>query len=282
MGEGISFSKKNLISVSLVIYCNKLKELTIAINCALKSDLVGKIYLIDNSPTDVLKVLKDLEVNRIVYLFQNANLGFGSAHNVGINLAKQQGYSYHLILNPDIYFEDDVISSMIAYIKNDALIGMMMPQILNLDGSIQSLPKLLPSPFSMLFRKIKKPISLYQKVIDQYELRNVPRVMIYNSPILSGCFTLLNLDAIKKVGMYDDSFFMYFEDWDLSRRMHQHYKTIYFPLVSVFHGYDSGANKSSRLFKIFIKSAITYFNKWGWFFDTDRKEINKRALAQFK
>jgi GT2 family glycosyltransferase len=82
--------------------------------------------------------------------------------------------------------------------------------------------------------------------------------------------------------MYDDNYFMYFEDWDLSRRMHKKYKTIYYPLVSVYHGYESGANKSFKLFKIFIQSAITYFNKWGWFFDKDRKQMNKKALSQFK
>jgi GT2 family glycosyltransferase len=158
----------------------------------------------------------------------------------------------------------------------------MMPQILNEDGSIQNLPKLLPSPFSILKRKIKKPTRMYQKFINEYELREVSKDLIYNAPVLSGCFTLLNLDAIKKVGMYDDAFFMYFEDWDLSRRIHQQYKTIYFPKVSVVHEYESGANKNPKLFKIFVNSAITYFNKWGWFFDSERKKVNKEALSQFK
>ena len=85
----------------------------------------------------------------------------------------------------------------------------------------------------------------------------------------------------KEVGVYDDRFFMYFEDWDLSRRMHQKYKTIYYPKVSVVHGYESGANKDKRLFKIFVKSAIYYFNKWGWFFDSERNKINKKTLQQF-
>ena len=89
------------------------------------------------------------------------------------------------------------------------------------------------------------------------------------------------MEAIQEVGMYDDKFFMYFEDWDLSRRMHKKYKTIYFPQVSVYHGYKSGANKSGKLFKIFIKSAITYFNKWGWFFDSERNKVNNAALSQF-
>jgi hypothetical protein len=164
----------------------------------------------------------------------------------------------------------------------DPQIGMMMPQILNLDGSVQNLPKLFPSPFSILLRKLKRPKMYYQQFIDKYELRFVDEDKIYNAPILSGCFTLLNLKAIQKIGMYDDKFFMYFEDWDLSRRMHVKYKTIYFPKVSIYHGYESGANKSSKLFKIFIKSAITYFNKWGWFFDNERRVINKNALSQFK
>jgi GT2 family glycosyltransferase len=65
--------------------------------------------------------------------------------------------------------------------------------------------------------------------------------------------------------MYDDAFFMYFEDWDLSRRMHKQYKTIYFPKVSVVHTYESELIKVKKLFMIFISSAVTYFNKWGYF-----------------
>jgi GT2 family glycosyltransferase len=251
-----------------------------AINSLLNSYLNIKLYLVDNSPTDELKAL--VTDARIEYFHNPSNPGFGAAHNIAIQKAVAFGSKYHFIVNPDIYFDKDVISPMVEYMKNDSSIGMMMPQILNLDGTVQNLPKLLPNPFSILFRKIKKPAKAYQKFINKYELRQVSSEAIYNAPVLSGCFTLLNLEAINKVGPYDDAYFMYFEDWDLSRRMHQEYKTIYFPLVSVFHGYDSGANKSNKLFKIFVNSAITYFNKWGWFFDSDRKKINKDALSQFK
>ena len=85
-----------------------------------------------------------------------------------------------------------------------------------------------------------------------------------------------------EVGVYDDCFFMYFEDWDISRRMNRRYKTVYFPKASIFHDYESGANHNRRLLKIFIKSAIYYFNKWGWFFDKERKRINDLTLSQFK
>jgi GT2 family glycosyltransferase len=198
-----------------------------------------------------------------------------------IQKALDFGSNYHFVINPDVYFEEDVISSMVEYMLTDLSIGMMMPKILNFDGTIQYLPKLLPSPMSVLRRKIKIPKRRYSKFISQYELRYVDQDITYNAPILSGCFTLLNLKAVEEVRMYDDRFFMYFEDWDLSRRMHKNYKTIYYPKVSVYHGYYSGANKSVRLFIIFIKSAIRYFNKWGWFFDKERDKINMTVLTQF-
>lgn len=268
------------ISGSIVLFNNDEQVLKQCIDSFLNTKLSVKLFLIDNSPLLNLKHITNDD--RVVYFHNPSNPGFGSAHNIAIQMAINEGAKHHFIVNPDICFEGDVISTMISYIENDETIGMMMPQILNFDETAQNLPKLLPSPLSVLWRKIKKPSKAYEKFINEYELRKVPSDMVYNAPVLSGCFTLLNLNAIKEVGMYDDHFFMYFEDWDLSRRMHQRYKTIYFPAVSVYHGYDSGANKSFRLFKIFMNSAVTYFNKWGWFFDSDRKKINKRALSQFK
>lgn len=268
------------ITYSIVLYRNDINMLQNAIHSILKTDGIGKIFLVDNSPTYDLKIM--VTDSKIEYIHNPTNPGFGASHNVAIQKAMEFGAKYHFIVNPDVYFDADVITSMVKYMEKDASIGMMMPQILNEDGSVQYLPKLLPSPISILKRKIKIPARAYQKFINEYELRFVSKNIVYNAPVLSGCFTLLNLDAIKKVGMYDDTFFMYFEDWDLSRRMHEHFKTIYFPLVSVYHGYDSGANKSKRLFKIFVNSAITYFNKWGWFFDSDREKINNDALSQFK
>jgi GT2 family glycosyltransferase len=268
------------ITCCIVLYRNDNHVLRKAINSCLDTDLNMKLYLVDNSPTNELSKLVDDP--RIDYIHNPGNPGFGAGHNLAIQKAIDLGSKYHFVVNPDIYFTDAVIESMVEFMKNDEEIGMMMPQVLNEDGSIQNLPKLLPSPLTILWRKIKKPHNAYLKFINKYELREIPKDLIYNAPILSGCFTLLNLDAVNKVGMYDDRFFMYFEDWDLSRRIHQYYKTIYFPKVSVVHEYESGANKSTKLFKIFVNSAIIYFNKWGWFFDSERKKINNQALSQFK
>lgn len=264
------------VSASIVLYKSELSEIVKLVKCLCD---IHSLFIIDNSPTNELSTI--VSFSNVQYIHNPSNPGFGAAHNIAIIKALEIGSKHHFVVNPDVYFEGDVISSMVSYMELDPEIGMIMPQILNLDGSVQNLPKLFPSPFSILFRKLQRPKAYYDKFINKYELRFVQKDVIYNAPILSGCFTLLNLEAIQKIGMYDDKFFMYFEDWDLSRRMHVKYKTIYFPKVSIYHGYESGANKSSRLFKIFIKSAITYFNKWGWFFDKERQILNKKALAQF-
>jgi GT2 family glycosyltransferase len=65
---------------------------------------------------------------------------------------------------------------------------------------------------------------------------------------------------------------MYFEDFDLSRRFAKVSQLIYFPYIEVIHEYQRGAAKSRKLFIIFAKSMIKYFNKWGWFFDTERRK----------
>ena len=269
----------NIASLSIVTYKTSVVDFNKIYASLYNSDTHWHLYVIDNSPLDKLRKFLERDI-RITYVYNNANIGFGGAHNLAIDLAIKAGSKYHFIINPDIYFDTDVITPMISYMEANADVGMMMPEILNTDGSIQYLPKLLPNPVWIFRRKFKKPKASFNKFIEKYELRNFPKDKVYNAPILSGCFTLLNLNAIAKVGAYDDKFFMYFEDFDLSRRMHTQFKTIYFPLVSVFHGYEGGANKSFTLFKIFLSSAITYFNKWGWFFDSERKIINTNACKQ--
>lgn len=271
---------KTKLAASIVLFNTNTLTLKTVVEPFLNAKLNITLYLIDNSPSDILKDV--VNNNNIVYIHNPSNPGFGAAHNLAIKKSLELGSNYHFIVNPDIFFKEHVILSMVKHMEDNSAIGMMMPQILNLNGSVQFLPKLLPSPLNIVLRKFKMPDFIYKKIIDGYELRFVDQDKIYNSPLLSGCFTLLNLKAIEEIGLYDDNFFMYFEDWDLSRRMHQKYKTIYYPLVSVYHGYESGANKSFMLFKIFVHSAFTYFNKWGWFFDGDRIKMNKEALAQFK
>lgn len=101
-----------------------------------------------------------------------------------------------------------------------------------------------------------------------------------NVPYLSGCFMFLRVSVLKEVGLFDERYFMYLEDTDLSRRIHKKYKTIYYPFVHIIHEYSKGSYKNIKLLIYHIHSAIKYFNKWGWIFDKERREINTKVLRE--
>ena len=86
-----------------------------------------------------------------------------------------------------------------------------------------------------------------------------------------------NPTALKQIGLFDERFFLYAEDTDLSRRIHQKFETLYFPWAEIFHVHERGSYKNFGLTLHNLKSAAQYFNKWGWFFDRERTIINQRA-----
>ena len=81
---------------------------------------------------------------------------------------------------------------------------------------------------------------------------------------------------------FDERYFMYLEDFDLMRRLHRVGKTIFYPDVSIIHNHAKESYKSKKMLKIYIQSAIKYFNKFGWFFDRERRLMNKQILKEIE
>jgi len=82
--------------------------------------------------------------------------------------------------------------------------------------------------------------------------------------------------------MFDRQFFMYPEDIDLSRRIHRKFRTVYYPNVQVVHNHAQESYANTKLLFIHIVNMIKYFNKWGWIFDKERKQVNKEILQRQK
>ncbi|ULQ59885.1 hypothetical protein K7I13_00590 [Brucepastera parasyntrophica] len=101
-----------------------------------------------------------------------------------------------------------------------------------------------------------------------------------NVPYLSGCFMFFRVAALITEGFFDERFFMYPEDIDITRRIHRKYKTMYYPDISIMHIHEAASYKDKKMLKIHIINLIRYFNKWGWFFDKERRTINKNVLTQ--
>jgi len=265
------------VTATIVTYNNDKSILLKTINSFLFTSLNVKLFIVDNSPSTSLK---DLCVDkRIEYFSSGCNKGFGAGHNI---ILKQYGIlgKYHIVLNPDIYFEKGQLEKMVDYMDKNSLVGLLMPKIIYPNGNLQYLCKLLPTPRDWIFRRFLSFLPTTQKRDEMFELRFTKYDKEMNIPYLSGSFMFLRSSIIEEIGLFDEGIFMYGEDTDLSRRIHKRYKTIFFPEAVVTHEFQKASHKSVRLLWIHIKAAIYYFNKWGWLFDKDRSKINNRVLKE--
>ncbi len=268
------------ITGSIVLYKNDPSTVARAVDSFLSSPHVSKLFIIDNSPTDQARTyFKDL---KITYIFSGANLGYGKAHNLALSECLHSS-TYHLVLNPDVYFEPEVLEQLFYFMEENVHAGLVMPRVLYPDGTLQRICKLLPTPMNLATRRFL-PFSeiLFRKMNDRYEMNFTNYHSIMNVPFLSGCFMFLRTAALREVGLFDERFFLYAEDTDLSRRMHRKFKTYFYPLVEIKHIHARGSYKNLRLTWHNLRSAFLYFNKWGWFVDEDRKMINEMALKHFE
>jgi len=161
-------------------------------------------------------------------------------------------------------------------------IGLIMPKIVYPDGQIQYLCKLLPTPSDLILRRFLPFKTVKEKRNRNYELHNLNYAEITDVPNLSGCFMFMRSSALNSVGLFDEHFFMYLEDTDLVRRIGEKYRTVFYPYAKVVHTYEKGSYKNFSLLIYHIKSAVYYFNKWGWIFDKKRKMINSRILREIR
>jgi len=264
------------ITASIVLYKTSFLELKNICDCLLRSRSISKLILVDNSPDDRLKnIISD---EKVKYIFPGKNIGYGRGHNIAIKEIINKS-KFHLVLNADISFKPDVIDKIQAYMLSNPEVGQIMPKIVNPDGEIQYLCKLIPTPFDMIVRRFI-PVSWFTKSNKKFQLMFTDYNQTIEVPYLSGCFMFLSVNALKKVGLFDERFFMYPEDIDLTRRIHEKYNTIYYPEVSIVHKHAKESHKNIRMFFIHIINIIRYFNKWGWFFDIKRINTNQMILKK--
>lgn len=272
------------ITCSIVLYHNPIEEVKKAVNSFLGCNKNIRLYLIDNSTTDDFRF--EFSSPQIEYLFNGKNIGFGAAHNIAIKRIMEQS-KYHIILNPDVEFDPNILSTLFDYMEMEKRTGLLMPKVLYPTGEIQHLCKFLPSPTDLFMRRfLPGPLkSLISKQLEKYELRHKDYNTIMDVPNLSGCFMFIRTEVFRTVGLFDEQYFMYLEDTDLCRRINQQFRTVYFPKEHIIHRYSKASYKNLKLLIYHIHSSILYFNKWGWLRDDFRASINRtldhsREMAQ--
>lgn len=264
-----------MITVSIVTYKTDVEELKKCF-ASLTSPQVKTIYVVDNSSCKYIEEFCG-QYPKVVYK-ASGNVGYGAGHNRALRSAlKDKEVKYHLVLNSDVYFEPSVIERLTEYMDKNADVAQVQPNVVYPNGEEQYTCRMLPSPANLIFRRFL-PDSVIKKMDERYTLHFWNHEQEANIPYHQGSFMFFRLSAFKKVGLFDERFFMYPEDIDITRRMHKYYRTMFWPEVTIVHAHRAASYKSRKMLKIHITNMIKYFNKWGWVFDAERREWNRQLL----
>jgi GT2 family glycosyltransferase len=262
------------VSCCVVCYDNPSEQVEALLASVIRP--ARRVYVVDNSPSDDLRPVA-LRFGAH-YRHQPDNPGYARAHNWALRAAAQAGSAFHVAVNPDIAMPPDAIDKLVAYMEGHPDIGLLAPRVHYPDGRLQPLCKLLPCPGELFVRRFLPQLHRASGGLARYELHRSGYSCPMDVPALSGCFLLMRVETVLRAGLFDERFFLYFEDVDLSRRVGRIARTVFVPHVAIVHDYARGSYRNPRLLWHHVVSAARYFNKWGWLRDEERDRINARAL----
>lgn len=225
---------------------------------ALKN-IPSEIFVVDNNSVDGSVQLVKEKFPEVILIENKKNTGFSFANNQAIKQAKGE---YILLLNPDTVVEEETFSTTIRFMDEHPDGGGLGVKML--DGKGNFLPESkrgLPTP-AVAFYKISGLSKLFpkSKLFGRYHLSFLNADEIHSVDVLAGAFMLLRKTVLDKIGLLDETFFMYGEDIDLSYRITQAgFKNYYYPETRIIHYKGESTRKSSVNYVFVFYNAMIIF-----------------------
>lgn len=245
-----STSKK--LSIIIVNYNVEyfLEQCLNSVRKALKG-IDGEVFVVDNNSIDGSVKMVEEKFPEYHLIENKGNVGFSRANNQAMKVSKGE---YILLLNPDTVVEEDTFSKCISFMDDHPDAGGLGVRMIDGKGSFLPESKRgLPTP-SVAFFKIFGLSRLFpkSKIFGKYHLGYLDEHEINEIEILSGAYMFMRKEALEKVGLLDEAFFMYGEDIDLSYRIVEGgYKNYYFPETQIIH-YKGESTKKSSINYVFV------------------------------
>ena len=278
------------LSVSIVLYDSDpdqfrqtVDALALAIRHATDARLVGDVRLtiIDNNPDAATVVDEEWDpgaatravapAGRWRRIAGQGNVGFGRGHNLALLDDATVGH-FHLVLNPDAPLAEDALTVALQWMRDTPDSALVAPNARTTLDAPLFLCKRYPDAFTLLLRAAA-PSSIrrwFAARLARYELQDVvgrnAEHAARDVPLASGCCMLLRREAVAATGGFDPSFFVYFEDYDLSLRIVRdgRWHIDYVPAMKLVHFGGHAAKKSAAHIRMFVGGAIRFFSKHGW------------------
>lgn len=210
--------------------------------------------------------VEQLAAGADLFLTNPDNPGYGRAVN---RLVVRLGPLPHYIgvLNTDLSWQPGTFEQLLGWLQQHPQVNLAVPQILDQSGQIQKLCKRNPTVLGLFSRRFLpdwlKPGWL--KRYDRwYVMADQDYQQVFDAPYLSGCCMLIRSDAFRRAGGFDEQYFLYLEDADLTRSLAHDGRCVHLPVAAVVHGWGRGNYRNIRLLIVNLISAWNYFRKWGW------------------
>lgn len=217
-----------------------------------------EIIVVDSEAEDETQEMinENFKDQRTDYIAFRKNKGYAKLVNAG--LVKARG-EYILVLNADLILFGDSLRKMIDFMQSDAKIGMLGPQLLNFNGSVQDSYFRFYRPLTILYRRTFLGRTKSGKTdLERFLMKDYNHNSVLDVDWLLGAALLVKASALKQVGPMDERFFLYFEDVDWCRRFHEAgWRVIYYPEAKIHHYHGRTSKKSGGISDIF-------FNKYTW------------------
>ena len=228
------------------------------------------LYLVDNASPDGSGVqlkkavengtLTCAENQQVKVICRETNGGFGTGHNTVLPMLTSD---YHFILNPDIQLTVDTLSDLADWMAQHPDVVMARPNLRFPDGREQRLPLRRCSLRPMVYRQLSF-LKFLEKYNEQYLMADKDLSQPTEIEFCTGSFSAVDTAAFKAGGGFDEDYFMYVEDADLTQKMRTRGKAYLVPQYTAIHAWHRAAHRSLKPFLWQLRSLLRYFSKWGF------------------
>lgn len=218
-----------------------------------------QIFVCDNASSDGTPDIVERDFPEVKLIRNAENKGFGAGHNIVLPMLDSD---VHFIVNPDIMLTEDTVAGMCGFLANEPDIVMAVPRFVYENGEEQFTPKLAPKLRYMLGGRLERFGGVFRKWRREYTFADRSVTEVTDVGFCSGCFIAVKTDVFRRIGGFDERYFLYNEDADLTRMAQEFGRTVYAPQFSVIHLWERAYMKSRRYFFIQLSSMFKYFFKW--------------------
>ena len=237
----------------IILSWNNWPDLTECLESLKNNDYLNyRVVIVDNDS----KIKPKAPNQDIKIIYNNKNLGFSGGNNVGIEYALKNGADYVMPLNDDVIVDNKFLSKMIKVAESDKKIGMVGPKIYFFDKK----DKLWFAGGSVNWLYNKGTMRGYNEIDKgQYDLPRIQEV-----DYLTGCCVLVKKEVIKKIGLFPEEYFGYYEDVDWSFAAKKAgYKTVFVPKSKIWHkGSKSFIETSPSYIYYHVRNGLIFANKY--------------------